>query len=111
MSAELKALVEQAAQALFANSDLYRLLRWEDTGDLTKDMWRRDALAAIRCVAAATREANEGMIHAAPMRRVAYGPGEGSMYPGLWRAMHAASVLGEALRDGAALAQKEPGHD
>jgi hypothetical protein len=82
MTPELKALVglvrdtmEEAGAA--ANAANPRL---------TFEEWRAvRALAAIRCVAEATREADDRMTTSAAAAS-------------LWRAMHAASVLGEALR-------------
>lgn len=50
-------------------------------------------LAAIRCIAEATREASEGMLDFAENSL------PHSAVP-IWRAMHAASVLGEALNYG-----------
>jgi hypothetical protein len=94
MTDELKALVEKVAAARWNRR--WPNFPWHAAEYEGSAECRADALAAIRCVAEATREASEGMRRAydAP-------PAEwpGSYASRDWRAMHAASVLGEAMRD------------
>jgi hypothetical protein len=88
MSQELKSLVEEVRLEIIASLE-------------SGDGYRPAALAAIRCVAEATREARVRMMAAGgPEVRKACGldSGKGDMNT-IWRAMHAASVLGEAMRD------------
>lgn len=99
MTPELAALVEKVARAMAAQSrpdaDPDRLTPLPRGAVGLMPVWRLFepmALAAIRCIAEATREASEGMLDVAEWSD---GGAQGE-----WRAMHAASVLGEALRHG-----------
>jgi hypothetical protein len=89
MTPELKALMERVANVIANGCSC-------DRGCKSEPQFRcgceDDALAAIRCVAEATREASEGMLD------IAESSLPHSAVP-IWRAMHAASVLGEAMRD------------
>jgi hypothetical protein len=94
MTDKLQALVEKVARAIYASG-----------ADVSAGEAIKAAEAAIRCVAEATREASEAMLVGGNDAE----PDQQDMrtkppfYPrtrARWRAMHAASVLGEALRDG-----------
>lgn len=98
MTPELNALVEKVARAMrddwrarfgFDREDL----DWSAIDKSVREDWCAQALAAIRAVAEATRE---------PPARIKTATGFGiptTTADEHWRAMHAASPLGEALRD------------
>jgi hypothetical protein len=97
MNPELAALVEKVREA---HAKGFR--EWKPGGAIGP----LDAatLAAIRCIAEATREASEGMLWQGAGAIVTWqAEGDHSAEHAAsvaYRAMHAASVLGEALRDG-----------
>lgn len=99
MSPELQALVEKVARAICEADP--ECGEWKAANSLLKGALRTEALAAIRCVAEATREASEGMMCEgwfAAHRVLTHNRCNNEMLSRAYRAMHAASVLGEALR-------------
>lgn len=82
MTPELQAAVEKVARALESVPSGMHHTEWR----------RVVGLAAIRAVAEATKEPDAAMIEAR-YSVSSSGPDDD------WRAMHAASILGEALRD------------
>jgi hypothetical protein len=82
-------LVEQMARAMFANSPLYRTVRWNEVHQMTRDMWLADARVALRVVREVLAEPSEKMVDSGDdMRQQNLATCE------VWRAMLAASALG-----------------
>jgi hypothetical protein len=63
-------LVEKAARAMFANSELYTITTWEGASQASRDMWLNDARAALRATREALGEVDEGMLAASPLGRI-----------------------------------------
>jgi hypothetical protein len=114
---ELRAAVEKVARAIredwrarMSAEDRAETMPWEDIEAEERDDCLAMALAAIRAVAEATREATEAVLLAGERARddnTEWLPSDEGSYEAptddqmkeVHRAMHAASILGEALRD------------
>jgi hypothetical protein len=107
MTPELRAAVEKVARAMREqwrddNDIRHETLEFENTAPSDQQDWLKDAFIAIRAVAEATREATEAVLIAGNDAEptMADNRTKPPFYPttrARWRAMHAASILGEAL--------------
>lgn len=93
-------LREAVARAMLNRSPLYSTMTWDGVDEITREMWRGDADAALAVVREAMREPSAGMVHAARWSRP-FREDEGDdesldrNSAGTWAAMLAASPLAE----------------